>query len=463
MAAGIPILTWHAMHVDGRGYGDNDHAAFREDLEWLHGAGLAIVPLHAIAAALREGRLEDLAGCVGLSLDDGSDFDVHDLPHPAWGPQRGMLGLLEDFRARHGAEAQPSLHATSFTIVSPEARKVLDRTCMIGTRWWNDDWYPAAEASGLFAVESHGWDHNHVSLQGSATRAPGGTFDIVDAAEAQAEIGDAARLLRELRGRAGDVLFAYPYGIAGDFLADEWLPAHGEANGVVAAFAASDGEPVRAGISRWRIPRYVCGHHWKSPDDLAALLRDASALRRRSVPAPRRPQEVAPSVGGWRERLRTWEVNDAGVVAGELFRKRFGHAIPAYPRHFVLVYSPEPGSGEAPAVVAYVHQTMGEGYALCGGMCVDEGAYRRMTRRLFAQVREQGGLATIVTRDSVEMLGEQCVAVFGHVGEPRARAADLRTGFVDAGPEHLMVIWRRPLDDANKARLVAKISALGPF
>src|SRR6185295_19416649 len=94
----VPILTWHAMHVDGAAYADNDHAALREDLEWLHGAGFHVVPLRAIVAALREGRLDALEGCVGLSMDDGSDFDYRDLPHPAWGPQRGMAGILEDFR-----------------------------------------------------------------------------------------------------------------------------------------------------------------------------------------------------------------------------------------------------------------------------------------------------------------------------------------------------------------------------
>ncbi|HEX6635013.1 MAG TPA: hypothetical protein VF038_13665, partial [Usitatibacter sp.] len=71
----MPILTWHGMHVAGAGYGDNDHAAFAADLETLHRAGLSVVPLHAIVEALRAGRLDELAGCVGLSMDDGSDFD----------------------------------------------------------------------------------------------------------------------------------------------------------------------------------------------------------------------------------------------------------------------------------------------------------------------------------------------------------------------------------------------------
>ena len=462
--AAVPILTWHAMSVNGADYATNDHIAFREDLERLHAARLRIVPLRAIVAALREGRLESLRGCVGLSFDDGSDFDFHDLPHPRWGPQRGMAGMLADFRARHGPDAQPDLHATSFTIVSPEARAELDRTCMIGGRWWNDAWYREAEASGLLAVESHGWDHNHVSLSSTATSASRGTFDIREGHEAEVEIGHAAAVLRDLRERGGDVLFAYPYGSAADFLAERWLPARGDALGIPAAFSASDAEPASAGVSRWRIPRYVCGDHWKSTEGLDAILRDAHAIpsARRAAPAPSVPAADEDSPRDWRARLRTWEVNDARVVAGDLFRRCFGHEVPGFPRHFVLVHSPRPGTGDPPEVVAYVHQTAKDDFYLCGGMCVDERAYRRFPKWLFEAVREQGGLATIVTRDSVELLGE-CAAVFGHVGEPRARAADLRTGFVDTGREHLMAIWRKPLDSAGKECLVERVASLGPF
>jgi hypothetical protein len=269
-------------------------------------------------------------------------------------------------------------------------------------------------------------------------------------------------VLRELRGRDGDVLFAYPYGDAADFLADEWLPARGDALGMPAAFAASHGEPVSAGVSRWRIPRYVFGDHWKTPEELAALLRDAGALPASRPVAASAPPRESPAPE-WRSRLRTWEVNDARMVANDLFQRAFHYDVPDYPRHFVLVHSPEPGSDKPPEVVAYVHQTArGAGVYLCGGMCVDERAYRRFPKWLFDAVREEGGLATIVTRDSVAML-ENWVAVFGHVGEPRARAADLRTGFVDTDREHLMVIWSESLSDADKRRLVAEVAAMGPF
>lgn len=460
----VPILAWHAMHVAGSDYSSNDHAAFRDDLETLHRAGLRVVPLREIAAAVIAGRLETLRGCVGLSFDDGSDFDFHDLPHPTHGPQRGMANILADFRARHGVEAQPSLHATSFTIVSPEARAQLDGTCMIGCRWWNDDWWSEAERGGFLAVESHGWDHNHDSLPATAARAPRGGFDLRTADDAEAEIAQGLGHLRERRGRAGDVLFAYPYGEASKYLANEWLPAHGPRLGIAAAFTASPGEPVTAATNPWAIPRYVFGLHWKAPGELEALLRGCGV-----APAPAlaklAPLPACPSAEAhWRGHLRTWEVNDARVVAGDLFRRSFGHDVPDYPRHFVLVYSPPPDAGDTtPRVVAYVHQSPREDFHLTGGMCADAAAYRRMPRWLFEQARAAGGLATIVTRDSMGMLGDS-PAAFGHVGEPRARAADLRTGFVDTGVEHLMVYWRRPeLTEAERRRLIGRAAALGAF
>lgn len=165
----------------------------------------------------------------------------------------------------------------------------------------------------------------------------------------------------------------------------------------------------------------------------------------------------------WRDHLRTWEVNEATVLAGELFRRSFGHEVPTYPRHFVLVFSPPPDLDDTrPRVVAYVHQSPFDEVYLCGGMCVDATAYRRFPRRLFDQVKAEGGLATIVTRDSIAMLGAS-PAVFGHVGEPRARQADLRTGFVDTGHEYLMVYWRRELPPTEQRRLIEKAAAHGPF
>jgi hypothetical protein len=455
--AAVPVLTWHSMNVSGHGYAANDHVALREDLEVIHRLGLRVVPLARIARAVVEGTLEQLAGCVGLSFDDAPDFDWHDVPHQTLGPQRSLANILADFRARHGTATQPDLHATAFAIVSPAAREELDRTCMVGCRWWNDDWWRVAETSGLLAIESHAWDHNHVAIERSVAHAPRGTFLLETRADADAEIAQASRYLRERRGRGGEILFAYPYGPASDYLAREYFPDERAGHGVYAAFTCGSG-PVTAESSRWLLPRYVCGLDWKSPRELERLLGSFERPSR----APVAGSAASPEAGSWRERLRTFEVPDASVVAGDLFRRSFGHDVPDYPRHFVLVYSPAPGEADTtPQVVAYVHQSPFEEVFLTGGMCVDAAAYRRFPAELFGEVRREGGLATIVTRDSIAMLGAP--AVFGHVGEPRARAADLRSGFVDTGREHLMAVWCQPLSDDEKARLVERVAALGPF
>jgi hypothetical protein len=458
------------MNVAGSDYAKNEHVAFAEDLERLNRLGMRIVPLADVARAVVNDRLDEMRGSVALSLDDGADFDALDLPHPSWGPQRGMLGILRDFRARHGNGAQPGLHATSFAIVSPEARIALDRRHMVGCGWWNDGWWREAEATGLMSVESHSWDHNQATLDCTAASVPKGAFALASRADADAEIRQATAYLRERRGRGGEVLFAYPYGPASDYLAREYFPDTSVDHGVYAAFT-TDGVPVAAGMSRWRLPRYVSGWHWKSPDELERLLAHCGVLPRRGplgwLMGRREPVVAAPQPAKplpWRECLRVWEVNDAKVLAGDLFSRSFGgQSVPDYPRHFVLVYSPAPGGADTlPRVVAYMHHTPCEEVHLSGGMCVDAGAYRALPRWLFEQVRAEGGLATIIARESIAMLGDS-PAAFGHVGEPRARAADLRAGFVDTDRPHIMVVWRKALPEAQKRRLTDLVEAVGPF
>src|SRR5262249_50843078 len=152
------------------------------------------------------------------------------------------------------------------------------------------------------------------------------------AAECDVEIGQAAVALRRLRRRGGDVLLAYPYGSASDFITEHWLPEHADRYGITAAFGAADGIPASRGVSRGKIPRYVCGANWKSTSELGAILRDAGI-----TPAPREAARASVRAGAgssslgvadWRACLHTWEVDDARVLAGSLFRRCFGHEIP---------------------------------------------------------------------------------------------------------------------------------------
>ncbi len=158
-------------------------------------------------------------------------------------------------------------------IVSPAARAELDRTCLVGRGWWDDGWYATAEREGIVAIESHSWDHNHATLARTAQHAQAkGTFRTIDTyADADAEIRVANDWLdANVRvPRAG--LFAFPYGETNEYLVSDYLPNHIAEHRLRAAFGTAP-EPVTRDSNRWDLPRFVCGHHWRSADELVTLV-----------------------------------------------------------------------------------------------------------------------------------------------------------------------------------------------
>ena len=276
MAFAVPVLTYHAAYIDDNAYAGNDHVAFARDLASLTRLGWKVVSLARVVDAVIHGTPLPGDKVVALTLDDATDFDFHDLDHPVAGRQRGIFGIVQDFLRTHG-DAQPWLHVTSFAIVSPSARAELDRTCLIGRGWWSDGWWADAVASGRWSIGNHSWDHNHGALARTAVGLPEkGTFrNVDDLASADLEIAHAAAFLRSRLGRdPGSTLFAYPYGEHNAFLRTHYLPRHAAQSGTVAAFGIQGG-PVTRVSDRWLLPRYVFRAHWRSPDGLEALLRDA--------------------------------------------------------------------------------------------------------------------------------------------------------------------------------------------
>ena len=278
----IPVLTYHSMNVHGNDPWNNDLVALARDLERISEAGFEVVALHDVVDAW----LSHFAGLQGrkvvaLTCDDGSDFDFFDLPHPQWGIQRSVLNVLRDFRRAHPA-AQPFLHITSFVIVSPGARAALDRTCMLGKGWWIDDWWRSAAASSLMGIANHSWDHNHESLPAlgfSGMRR--GSFESIDSRElADFEISQAERFLRRKAPNDSWGLFAYPYGEFNEYLdgyfeaSVRWRPLQPSSWSRPRFRAAFTTEPAYLSREslRWRLPRFVCGRDWKSPDELQRIL-----------------------------------------------------------------------------------------------------------------------------------------------------------------------------------------------
>lgn len=269
----VPVLAYHAVNISGNGYASNDHVAFAADLRLIADLGLHIVPLHWVVDQLLGMANRDLTRCVALSCDDGSDFDWFDLEHPSHGPQRSLFHCLGDFITERGSSAQPGLHLTSFVIASPQAREHIDRGCLAGHGWMSDRWWKQAVQSGRMAIENHSFDHNHTAIP-----LPGlfgmqrGSFHPVDNRErADAQIAAAAAYINAQTNPYKTTLFCYPYGHVNDYLRREYFPECTDVHGMRAAFG--DGAtPVTAASDRWNVPRYICGWHWKSPEQLRAIL-----------------------------------------------------------------------------------------------------------------------------------------------------------------------------------------------
>lgn len=268
----IPVLTYHSAYISGDDYDCNDHVAFYHDIRLVHRLGLRIVSLDAMVERIRGGAA-NLNGYVAFTMDDGTNFDYYDLPHPIWGAQRSMLNIMKDFIEEFGPDAQPELHATSFVIASSDARIELDRTCLISRDWYTDEWWVDAIDSGLMGIANHSWDHNHPTLETVAQRhQEKGNFLNVDTyIDADAQIRRASDFLAARTGNRASRLFAYPFGEVNDYLARSYLPNYVAEHRLKAAFATRQ-RSVKHPNSIWALPRLVCRDDWRSTDELATIL-----------------------------------------------------------------------------------------------------------------------------------------------------------------------------------------------
>ena len=268
--ARLPILSWHAAHIEDNSYAGNDLIAFSEDLQLLDREGWTILPLHQALGLLRRDRLPEKSVC--LSADDAPLLDFHAFEHPSCGLQTSLFQRMQDFLRDQPRSDRHQLHLSVFAIASPEAREELDQTDYLGLGLWPDNWWQAANQSGLISVESHSWDHNHGSLKQTAQRDNRrGDFRWIDSeSECRIEIDQASDYIEQRSGRRPQY-FAYPYGQASDYLRKHYLPEHGARLGLQAALA-TEPEPVTRQSDTWHLPRYMCGRDWQSPEQLKQLL-----------------------------------------------------------------------------------------------------------------------------------------------------------------------------------------------
>lgn len=266
------VLTYHSGNLAGNDYATNNLVALAQDLAFLRDLSIPVVPLDGIVAARLSGEGHRLPERVAaITLDDGLDFDFEDLVHPFHGPQASVRSVLE----RHQRQCGVHVHATSFVIASPQARRQIAEREMLNHQWIGDHWWAEAVASGRFGIGNHSWDHVSPSVTPVSRRdGKSGSFrDVATFEDADLQVRVAHDFIAAKAPNPAAAYFAYPYGDPSDFVADEYFPQHGERNGTIVAFCGLPG-PLHDKSDRWRLPRYTCGMDWHSTDELAKILRE---------------------------------------------------------------------------------------------------------------------------------------------------------------------------------------------
>jgi hypothetical protein len=157
--------------------------------------------------------------------------------------------------------------------------------------------------------------------------------------------------------------------------------------------------------------------------------------------------------------LRVVEVQDATALAKDLFFRAFGHPVPTFPRHYVLLCA---RPGEPEFALGYVHHTLFESSYLAGGLAVDAWKFRTLAAPEQEEIRRRGGMAEWLMTESCR-LARPCAAVFAYIGEPRSLTVNTRVGFRSTGHPHLYILPSSMTAQAELAALSARVAALGPF
>ncbi|MFP2908385.1 hypothetical protein ACLESD_25700 [Pyxidicoccus sp. 3LFB2] len=333
--AAVPILLYHSSAAgdsrartddpatDGCSYERVAAKALRADLEELHAQGFTIVPVRWIAEwalGLRDGSTLP-AKVVGITIDDGYNLDWwSDQPprYPSWcNEARSIREVLVEFKAAHGDLPGYSPHVSSFVIASPVARQKISTAGAPPHQYQyaTDDWWAAAQSSGLMGIYNHSADHDGDYINtwlpdgalgpgfgipvrsalptpwnqalrwrnGACTPVPDvsdyGTKSQHDFCYVGTDTGtnttathQVVRSSEYIQSKTGvwPDLFAYPFGHhSAQLLA--WFENHPSEHRMLAAFATTPA-PVRRGSPRYAMGRFTHGSDWKTGAQFKALL-----------------------------------------------------------------------------------------------------------------------------------------------------------------------------------------------
>lgn len=153
------------------------------------------------------------------------------------------------------------------------------------------------------------------------------------------------------------------------------------------------------------------------------------------------------------------ETQDASFLAGPLFSRVFGQAVPDFPHHFVCLYRSD---DEVVRTAGYVHFSAFESVHLAGGLVVDRSLYPRIPTQHLAELRPCLSIGEYVMAGGIRRLPPSA-AVFAFIGDARSIEVNVRVGYRRTHVDNLYAFWRKDLPEDAKRAIAERVARVAPF
>jgi hypothetical protein len=154
------------------------------------------------------------------------------------------------------------------------------------------------------------------------------------------------------------------------------------------------------------------------------------------------------------------EVERGDRFVRALFARKLG-GVPPESGHHLIAFHARADGAFAPA--AYLHLWTQSTIGLVGGGCTDGQVVRAMDAGERAALEASGGLLLQLLGFCFAKFEPGLEAFFGHCGDARAKAVDLRAGFLETAVPNLLVRPNGALTPRRSEQLLRQAEAIGPF
>ena len=154
------------------------------------------------------------------------------------------------------------------------------------------------------------------------------------------------------------------------------------------------------------------------------------------------------------------EVERGERFARPIFARKLGGTPPDFGHHLLAFHARGDGSY---LPVAYLHLWTQGTIGLVGGGCTDGHVIRAMDEEERDRIAQAGGLLYQMLGFCFARFEAGLEAYFGHCGDARAKAVDLRAGFRETRIPHLLIRPNRELTPERYEALLAQAHAIGRF